>query len=938
MSGDQENVPIPDEDLTEYTSQSNYSQYTKILLIDKNVEQYQKFVNGANSSTFTIVYKHTSKHQHLEEFLVANLKHVTRLAIVSHGLPGGEHQYYHNMSFMESEHFFKMSDLASSVTQYSPNVVFLKTLLTKMSINRMDFLACNILQYTEWTQYLDLLKSFKSGLVVGASNDQTGNLQYGGNWTMENTLENIKTVYFSSAIENYTGLLFLSYVTIDDNGTSRTWGYDMGGYRIWNCSDHTGIVNVPFLAAADGYVTDTYHLLETFQNSTTLSNVIVADGIKAYDRSFKGCKTLTSFQIGYNCQYLNTAFMDTNITSVHIGVPSNSLTTTGINSFNNCTLLTSVTLGTNVTHMHGGSFEKCSLLTHITIPPSCKTFDGCNESGIQSITFTEPSTVTAVGGLRYTQITSINLPSTVKTIAGFDHTPIQSINLPAGLTSLKGFHVCTALTALDIPDTCTLQGNFYGYVPQSVFANLDSMTSLTLPSTLTSTWPNSLMGGSFGFSSITVPYGCTQLGYQAFMSTSLTEIVVPDTCTAVNGHSIYTANGIKVYTANNIYYNYIGSLAMGTSTNSNYNAIMATFDATDTTNWNLIGEKIALPDPSGNVLEITTLTSQDLTDENVTGTTTVSKRSFTKNLIKGLFSFNGSALTGKAVTLKNITLPGFPPAEEIVVFNSSTNESSNFTNTLNTASIAGKNFYVLMENQDDEITIPSVASSVTVKKTGETTFSVNNGITITTVNSGESYTFDGLTVNLGSVFGYLVDPSTICFREGTKIECLDESSSEAVNIAVEELKVGMLVKTYKHGYIPITMIGKKSLYNPGNDTRIKDRLYECTPENYPELKENLYITGCHSILVDQLTEQQTMDTLRESGDIFITDDKYRLMSHLDVRSVPYTCEGNYTIYHVTLEHPDEYMNYGIWANGLLVESCSRKSMEEKGYMKDILRT
>lgn len=42
-----------------------------------------------------------------------------------------------------------------------------------------------------------------------------------------------------------------------------------------------------------------------------------------------------------------------------------------------------------------------------------------------------------------------------------------------------------------------------------------------------------------------------------------------------------------------------------------------------------------------------------------------------------------------------------------------------------------------------------------------------------------------------------------------------------------------------------------------------------------------------------------MDTLRESGDIFITDDKYRLMSHLDVRSVPYTCEGNYTIYHVT---------------------------------------
>ena len=28
------------------------------------------------------------------------------------------------------------------------------------------------------------------------------------------------------------------------------------------------------------------------------------------------------------------------------------------------------------------------------------------------------------------------------------------------------------------------------------------------------------------------------------------------------------------------------------------------------------------------------------------------------------------------------------------------------------------------------------------------------------------------------------------------------------------------------------------------------------------------------------------------------------------------------IYHVALEHNDEYMNYGIYANGLLVESCS----------------
>ena len=74
-----------------------------------------------------------------------------------------------------------------------------------------------------------------------------------------------------------------------------------------------------------------------------------------------------------------------------------------------------------------------------------------------------------------------------------------------------------------------------------------------------------------------------------------------------------------------------------------------------------------------------------------------------------------------------------------------------------------------MENADDEVTLPSNNGNVIVTKTDDTTFSINNGITITTKNSGDSYTFDGLTINLGSVFGYLTDSNTICFKEGLKI-------------------------------------------------------------------------------------------------------------------------------------------------------------------------
>jgi hypothetical protein len=73
-----------------------------------------------------------------------------------------------------------------------------------------------------------------------------------------------------------------------------------------------------------------------------------------------------------------------------------------------------------------------------------------------------------------------------------------------------------------------------------------------------------------------------------------------------------------------------------------------------------------------------------------------------------------------------------------------------------------------------------------------------------------------------------------------------------------------------------------------------------------------------------------MDAL---GDIFITDRKYRLMAYLDERSEPYTETGRHTIWHMALENNDYFMNYGIYANGLLVESTSKRYMKELSGLK-----
>jgi hypothetical protein len=83
----------------------------------------------------------------------------------------------------------------------------LVSLCMSLRASRLDFLACNTLP--GWKPFYTSLE--ESGLVVGASSDQTGNLKYGGNWLMENTKEDIQGIYFTKAIEYYKYLLDIQY-------------------------------------------------------------------------------------------------------------------------------------------------------------------------------------------------------------------------------------------------------------------------------------------------------------------------------------------------------------------------------------------------------------------------------------------------------------------------------------------------------------------------------------------------------------------------------------------------------------------------------------------------------------------------------------------------------------------------------------------------------
>jgi hypothetical protein len=156
----------------------------------------------------------------------------------------------------------------------------------------------------------------------------------------------------------------------------------------------------------------------------------------------------------------------------------------------------------------------------------------------------------------------------------------------------------------------------------------------------------------------------------------------------------------------------------------------------------------------------------------------------------------------------------------------------------------------------------------------------------------------------------------MCFLESTKILCEGDQ-----NIPIECIKPGTLVKTYNGKYIPVKYINKTKIYNSGNNIRSPNRLYVCSKKYYAGIGDDLVITGHQSILVDNLTPNEIIK-IKRNGSLCLVDDLLGLPCYIDIKTIPLPLEGTFTIWNLALCAHDNDINFGIYANGLLVESAT----------------
>ena len=154
--------------------------YTNLLLINKTLSDIDIFINSCNENTFPLVYSESTTYNELNISNEFQTGMNNRIAIVCHN---SQLMFVENKEFMSTE-----------------NTEFIISMIKKFKVKNIDFLACDTLNDTKWTDFYTILFN-ATGVIIGASNDKTGNIKFGGDWVMESTSENVENVYFSKNIE-----------------------------------------------------------------------------------------------------------------------------------------------------------------------------------------------------------------------------------------------------------------------------------------------------------------------------------------------------------------------------------------------------------------------------------------------------------------------------------------------------------------------------------------------------------------------------------------------------------------------------------------------------------------------------------------------------------------------------------------------------------------
>ena len=325
----------------------DFSQFKHLCFIDSTVESAYNFSSFLNDTTYPVIYSYDSDRESLKISLLTQFQQIDRVSFAFHG-PPDESSIFTPKQFIHNEPFFSPDS--------TDNLQFLQDLFVSLNVQHADFLACNLLQQQEWKDYF---VSFEN-IVIGASDDATGNLKYGGDWMMENTMEDVRDIYFQPSIVNFAGLLIT--FSFNDFVNNVYTGYTTSSSTAFITDiSYSGVVSTYEYIIPNSVI---YNSI-TYSVTKINANVIKDTTSKITKITIPNtCVTIAQSAFDASNNINNTS----NLSSVSFSTGTQSLVSIFNTAFRNCSRLTSITFPTTVTTIGTYAFQNCTSLAAITIP------------------------------------------------------------------------------------------------------------------------------------------------------------------------------------------------------------------------------------------------------------------------------------------------------------------------------------------------------------------------------------------------------------------------------------------------------------------------------------------------------------------------------------------------------------------------------------------
>ena len=263
---------------------------------------------------------------------------------------------------------------------------------------------------------------------------------------------------------------------------------------------------------------------ECFMNNEAITSVVIEDGIEI---------------IGDYAFHCNRPDYSSSITSITL---PNTLTTIGDHAFDFCWKLTSLSIPNSVTSIGSYAFKNCNKVTSFTLPSSITSIpEGCFQNCGELVTLNLNNTITSIGDYAFSTCQKLKQASFELLIANttyigdeafYNCNSITSVTLPSSLQTIgkKAFNGCFYLTTVTLAANATYEADVFTRCSKLVTANIPvGMTAI----------PEGIFSSCIKLAGIEIPNTVVTIGDRAFASCGLLSLNLPSSVTTIGANAFY---------------------------------------------------------------------------------------------------------------------------------------------------------------------------------------------------------------------------------------------------------------------------------------------------------------------------------------------------------------------------------------------------------------